>query len=134
MEIAQLVKLCLDVMNAPVSHSDLVSHAAPMALLMLYTGCSLRDVAHGTRWSIDHSSSKAKITSVLSSEKRIWFIKVASVQRKKRLTHDLLAQCRVVESYIKIPDEFGLADFLKAQYQEHLDSKETGRVFQKKAT
>lgn len=131
-EIAQLVKLCLDVMNAPVSHSDLVSHAAPMALLMLYTGCSLRDVAHGTRWSIDHSSSKAKITSALPNGKRIWFIKVASVQRKKRLTHDLLAQCRVVESYIKIPDEFGLADFLKAQYQEHLDSKETGRIFQKK--
>ncbi|MGO2236324.1 MAG: hypothetical protein ACTH5B_19875 [Marinomonas sp.] len=131
-EIAQLVKLCLDVMNDPVSHSDVVSHAAPMALLMLYTGCSLRDVAHGTRWSIDHSPSKAKITSVLSNEKRIWFIKVASVQRKKRLTHDLLAQCRVVESYIKIPDEFGLANFLKAQHKEHLDSKETGRIFKKK--
>lgn len=131
-EIAQLVTLCLDVMNRPKFYGDFVSHAAPMALLMLYTGCSLRDVAHGTRWSIDHSPSKAKITSVLSNGKRIWVIKVASVQRKKRLTHELLAQCRVVESYIKIPDEFGLADFLKAQYKEHLDSKETGRIFKKK--
>lgn len=131
-EIAQLVTLCLDVMNRPKFYDDFVSHAAPMALLMLYTGCSLRDVAHGTRWSIDHSPSKAKITSVLLDGERTWFIKVASVQRKKRLTHDLLAQCRAVESYIKIPDEFGLADFLKTQYKEHLNSKETGRIFKKK--
>ncbi|TYL46901.1 hypothetical protein [Marinomonas sp. IMCC 4694] len=131
-EIAQLVKLCLDVMSRPAFYNDFVSHAAPIALLMLYTGCSLRDVTHGTRWSADHLASKAKITSVLVSSERFWFLKVANVRRTKRMTQDVLAQCRVVESYIKIPDEFGLADFLKAQHKEHLDRKETGRIFKKK--
>jgi len=131
-EITQLVTLCLDVMNRPKFYSDFVSHAAPMALLMFYTGCSLKDVAHGTRWSADHLASKAKITSALIKGERIWFLKVTSVRRTKRVTKEVLAQCRVVESYITIPDEFGLADFLKAQYKEDLGHNETGRFFKKK--
>lgn len=131
-EIAQLVELCLDVMRRPAFYNDLISHAAPIALLMLYTGCSLRDVTHGTRWSADHLASKAKITSVLVSGERFWLLKVANVRRAKRMTQDVLEQCRVVESHIKIPDEFGLANFLQEQHKEQLEKKEVGRIFKKK--
>ncbi|TDR12473.1 hypothetical protein [Marinomonas communis] len=132
-EIAQLVALCMDIIRSPISHDDdRVTYAAPIALLMLYSGCSLSDVVLRTRWTNDNVSTKAKLTSILEDNQRKWLLKISTVERKKTLTDSILEQCRQVQPYFKIPDEFGIAECLEKQHSEQLKSAEKGRIFKKR--
>lgn len=132
-EVAQLVALCMNIIRSPIRYDDdRVTYAAPIALLMLYSGCSLTDVVLRTRWTNDNVATKAKLTSILEDNQRKWLIKVSTVERKKKLTDSILEQCRQVQPYIKIPDEFGIADCLEKQHSEQLKKTEKGRVFKKR--
>lgn len=132
-EIAQLVSLCLNIIQSPISYNDdRVTYAAPIALLMLYSGCSLTDVVLRTRWTNDNVATKAKLTSILENNQRKWLIKVSTVERKKKLTDSILEQSRQVQHFIKIPDEFGIAECLEKQHSEQLKKAEKGRVFKKR--